>query len=295
MPPIFLIPILLLSPHLFAFTTPQLDSLVWSFDTSTSQIYYGNDPIDSIVMADSVLQYFRSHPVFWRVKEKTFSLPDTLFVGNAPVSTKLMLDKKFIAQGAMNRWLKDNRGRLLSSMISMKPHFITAVVMLLKNSIRELQGATVALVNKDNSKFMEWQFTDQFFEAKRDIAKLKAAKDTLNQFLKNCPDTINAFYSYKKLFQIAVLLDVAIGHALQYSAALESADRKIPGEIATINSWINDVLLGEMIAIESFCYRSVPAAKPYCYEDLIEYVVNAEKRGMALLSVEDLGKIRVRR
>jgi hypothetical protein len=280
---------------LHAATPLQLDTLVWSFDTGSGRIFCGNDPIDSIVVTASVMRYFREHPVCWRAQEKDYTLPDTLFVGTMAVSTKLMVDKRFVSQGSMNRWLSDNREKLLSSITCIKPSFITTTIMLLKKAVQELQEGTEMLVGKNDSKFSEWSLNDRFLQAKQDILKLNTARDTVSAFLKNCPDTADAFYSYKKLFQIVMLLDASLGHVVRYSNALESADKRSKDEIATINSWINDILLGEMIAIESFCFHNVPTVKQYCYEDLVEYVINAEKRGVLQFSVEDLGKIRVRR
>lgn len=264
----------------YAQLSPQLDTLVWSFDTGSSRIYFGNSPVDSMVMAGSVMDYFRTHPAFWRKRGTNNLLPDTILVGQAPVSAKLMLDNKFSAQGSLNRWFKDNRQKLLASMDLIKPHFLTATIMLLGNCIRELQGGTELLVQNDGSRFLAWSFNERFNKAKQDIRKLIAARDTLAAFMKNCPDTANAFYSYKKLFRIVTLLDGVIDHAAHCGNALESADRSVQGEIATINGWVNEVLLGEMIEIEAFCFQNVPAAKTYCYDDLAAYVVNAEKRGI---------------
>jgi hypothetical protein len=273
----------------------QLDTLVWSFDTGSSRIYYGNDPIDSIILADSVMSYFRMHPAHWRKQGKGYSLPDTILVDQAPVSAKLMLDKKFVAQGSLNRGLRDGRQKLLASMTLIRPHFLTATIILFEKSVRGLQCGTEILVREDDSLFIAWSLNDRFNQAKQDIGTLLHARDTLAAFLKNCPDTANAFYSYKKLFQLVTLLNGAIDRAAHCRSALESADRKVQGEIAAINTWINDVLLGELIAIESFCFQNVPAVKSFCYEDLVAYVVSAEKRGIVQFSLDDLGKIRVRR
>jgi hypothetical protein len=282
--------------ELHAETLSQPDTHIWSFDSTTNQIYFGNYSIDSLVVTDSAMNYFRTNPVYRRRKENNYGLPDTIFIGMVPVATKLLIEKRMSAQGSMNRWLNDNKSNLLVSMCFIKPPFMTPLVMQLEKSVSELQGGTEMRVDAgEKSPFTEWSLNGRFLLAKRDIEQLKRADDTLHDFLKNCPDTAGTFYSYKKLFQLVVLLDGSIAHAAQYCTALESADKKKRDEVATINSWINDVLQGEVLAIESFCYQNVPAVKTHCYEDLINYVMNAEKRGLVLMSMDDIVKIRLRR
>jgi hypothetical protein len=293
--PIFLFISLYIHP-IQAAPKMRLDTLVWSFDTAAAAIYCGDDRLDTIVADDSVMTYLRTNPIYWRTAGKRYTLPDSLFVGTAIVPTRLMVDRKFLAQGFANRWLKTNREKLRASVGFVKSPFLTTTVMLLNRCVQELKdGTEIRFDHQERPKFVAWSLNEHFINARQDMAKLTAAGDSLDRFLKNCPDTANAFYSYKRLFQIVVLLDNALKNSAKYCMALETADKKRQDEISTINLWINDVLQSEMIAIETFCFNNVPAVKAYCYEDLIAYIVNAEKRGMVQLSLDDFGKIRLKR
>ena len=246
---VFILLILLLSFYSFAQSNLKPDALIWSFDTNSNKVYLGDSAIDSSILAGSAVKYFKAHSIYYRVKEKSYTVPKKMVWGalihkmnSNPMAYYRPEDifSNFSSWKVTNHWINTNRENI-SQFIGFLDGFnlpskVTDLIIILKY----LKDGETKWAN-NNDMFMEWTLNEDFFSAKHLLGKIENKLDSLHRLLPLCSDTTDAL-SFYRLYDILTRFDSYSQLTREYCNSIESADKKVFGGIYTIQLKIADLL-----------------------------------------------------